>query len=252
MPEDDATTRLVLPASQEIALRRAKRRGRRIQLLGGLLIGYGLIGIAIFAVVAVALNRPLERIRELSQSVETQRVALVASMEQAETTIRQMSTGVRRMDTSLSNARAATDRSSGIAVGVATSMFQLRDAMSITIPIFGGQPLIGLATGFDQAGAQLQLLSQDLATIGTSLDSNRGDVIATADNLEDLAATVSTLTESVQTGPGVGISEEALASFQLAIFAVAGWLLLFAVGCVLVGLYLFVTGRRDSRELLST
>lgn len=251
MPDDAVTTRLVLPASQEIAVRRAKRRGRRIQLLGGLLIGYGLIGIAIFAVVAMALNRPLERIRELSQSVEIQRAALLDSMEQAETTIREMSLGVRRMDTSLADAHAATERSSGIAVGVATSMFQLRDAMGITIPLIG-QPLLGLASGFDQAGGQLQLLSQDLATIGTSLDTNRGDVIATADNLAELAATVETLTETVRTGPGVGISEEALDSFRLAIFAVAGWLLLFAVGCALVGLYLLVAGRREFREALAT
>lgn len=251
MHDEPVTTRLIVPASHEIALRRAKRRGRRIQLLGGLLVGYGLIGIAIFVVVAVALNRPLERIRELSLSVETQRAALIDSMDQAETTIRQMSEGVRRMDTSLADAHAATERSSGIAVGVATSMFQLRDAMSITIPLIG-QPLIGLAPSFETAGGQLQLLSVDLATIGTSLDTNRGDVVATADNLADLARTVDALTETVRTGPGVGISEEALDSFRLAIFAVAGWLLLFAVGCALIGLYLLVTGRREGRELLAT
>lgn len=168
-------------------------------------------------------------------------------MEQGETTIRQMATGVRRMDTSLGNAHAATDRSAGIALGVATSMFQLRDAMSIEIPLVG-QPLLGLAAGFDQAAGQLQLLSQDLATIGTSLDTNRADVVLTADNLEELADTLDTLTESVRTGPDIGISEEALDSFRLAIFAVAGWLLLFAIGCVAVGLYLIITVRREGRE----
>jgi len=231
----------------EIASRRARRRARRIQVLGGALIAYGIIGIAIFAVVAVAINRPLERIRELSDSVEEQRTALVDSMDQGETTIRQMATGIRRMDTSLGDAHAATDRSSGIALGVATSMFQLRDAMSIEIP-FVGQPLLGLAGGFDQSAVQLQLLSQDLATIGTSLDTNRADVVLTADNLEELADTLDTLTESVRTGPDVGISEEALDAFRLAIFAVAGWLLLFAVGCVLVGLYLIFAGRREVKE----
>jgi hypothetical protein len=96
------------------------------------------------------------------------------------------------------------------------------------------------------------LLSQDLATIGASLDTNRGDVVATADNLSELAGTIATLTDSVSTGPALGISEEALDSFRLAIFAVAGWLLLFAVGCVLIGLYLLVAGRREGRELLAT
>lgn len=232
---------------EEIALRRAQRRGRRIQALGLALVGYGVIGVVIFAIVATAINSPLERIRALSESVEEQRTALLASMEQAETTIRQMSVGVGRMDTSLANARSATERSSGIALGVSTSMYGLRDAMSIEIPLIG-QPLLGLAGGFDQAAMQLQLLSQDLAIIGTSLDTNRADVIATADNLAELAGTVATLTESVRTGPGVGISEEALDSFRFAIFAVAGWLLLFAVGCALVGLYLIVAGRREVHE----
>ena len=230
----------------EIARRRARRRGRRIQLLGGALIGYGIIGVAIFVVVATALNTPLERIRELSQSVEEQRVALVASMDQGETTIRQMAAGVQRMDTSLSTAQTATERSSGIALGVATSMFQLRDAMSISL--FGAQPLIGLAAGFDTSAQQLQLLSQDLATIGTSLDTSRGDVVTTATNMQALATTIAALRDSVETGPTVGISEEALTSFQLAILAVAGWLLLFAVGCALVGLYLLIAGRRELRE----
>ena len=247
MLDADVTERTSRDLGQEIASRRARRRGRRIQLLGGALIGYGLIGIAIFVLVATAINRPLDRIRELSESVEEQRTALVESMDQGELTIREMAAGIRRMDTSLANAHVATDRSSGIAIGIATSMFQLRDAMSVEIPLVG-QPLLGLAAGFEQAAGQLQLLAQDLATIGTSLDTNRGDVVLTADNLEELADTIDDLAESVRTGPDVGISEEALDAFRLAIFAVAGWLVLFAVGCVLVGLYLLVAGRREVKE----
>ena len=231
-----------------IAYRRARRRGRRVSLLGLALVGYGIIGIAIFAFVATSINRPLERVVELTQSVERQRAALVDSMEQAEATLRQMSTSVGRMDTSLGDAKVATDRSSGIALNVSTSMYGLRDAMSIEIPLIG-QPLIGLAGGFDQAGSQLQLLSEDLSTIGTSLDTNRADVIATAENLGELATSVSTLTETVRTGPGVEISAEALDTFRLAIFAVAGWVVLFAIGCVLVGLYLIFAGRREGRDL---
>ncbi len=233
----------------ETALRKAaRRRGRRVQLLGVALVAYGVIGIVIFAAVAAAINRPLERVGELSQSVEEQRAALIDTMEQTEDTIRQMSEGVRRMDASLEDAQAAVDRSSLIAQGVSASMFQLRDSMSVTIPILNTQPLAGLAPSFDQAGQQLQLLSQDLATIGTSLNTNQGDVVLTADSLVSLADSVGVLTESVRDGPGVGISEEALDAFRFALLAVAGWLLLFAVGCALIGVYLFFSGRRDARS----
>ena len=231
----------------ERTLRAARRRGRRIQLLGAALVVYGLIGIVIFIVVGAAINRPLERVGELSQSVEQQRAALIDTMVQTEETLRQMSEGVRRMDTSLEDAQAAVDRSSTIAQGLGLSMLQLRDAMGVTIPILNTQPLIGLAPSFDQAGQQLQLLGQDLATIGTSLEANQGDVVATSDSLIALADSVAVLTDSVENGPGVGISEEALDAFRFALLAVAGWLVLFAVGCALIGVYLFVVGRRDVR-----
>ena len=248
MDADDHTQTPITEDS--IVYRRARRRGRRVALLGLALIGYGIIGIAIFALVATSIDRPLERVRALTQSVEQQRVALVDSMEQAETTLRQMSQAVGRMDTSLSDAKLATDRSSGIALGVSTSMYGLRDAMSLEIPLLG-QPLLGLSAGFDQAGSQLSLLSEDLATIGTSLDSNRTDVVATAENLSELARSVATLTETVRTGPGIEISTDALETFRLAIFAVAGWVVLFAIGCVLAGFYLVFNGFRAGKDLLA-
>lgn len=215
---------------------------RRLQLLGAALIVYGLIGILIFGVVAAAVEKPLERARELSQSVEQQRAALIQSLELTQTTIEQMAQGVLRMDASLGDARAATDRSSTIARGIATSMYQLRDAMSISI--FGTQPLAGLATGFDQSAGQLGLLADDLVTISTALEANRADVKTTSANLSLLGRSVGDLTESVRTGPGLEISEASLDSFRLAIFAVAGWLLLLAISCVVGGLYVFRLGSR--------
>ena len=247
MPDPDSPTISVIRVVDEASLRAARRRGRRVQWLGLALVAYGVIGVLIFAAVAVAINRPLERVGELSQSVEEQRTALIDTMEQTEDTIRQMSESVRRMDTSLEDAQAAVNRSSSIAQGVALSMFQLRDSMSITIPIINTQPFSGLAPSFDQAGQQLQLLSQDLVTIATSLETNQGDVVLTADSLVSLADSVGVLTDSVENGPGVGIAEDALDAFRFALFAVAGWLLLFALGCALVGAYLFVSGRREAR-----
>lgn len=221
-------------------------RGRRpaLRLLGLGLTVYGLIGIAIFVMVALSISRPLERARTLSESVEEQRAALVDALDQAEVTIEQMSGGVGGMDTSLADARAATDRAALIATGVSTSMFSLRDSMMLSIPIIGGQPLAGLAPGFDNTGQQLALLSQDLTGIGTALDLNRTDVIATAADLSDLADAVGELSRAVSEGPTVDIASETLDAIRMAIYAVAGWLVLLAVGCMVAGLYLLMGGRR--------
>lgn len=249
MPESGTAGQVIVPRTRDTAHnsdRSAATRIRNRRLLGVGLVVYGVLGVVIIAIVAVALIRPIDRIGELSTSVEDQRILLVSSMVQGETTLREMAAGVRRMDSSLTSARSATDRSSQIAVGVAQSMFQLRDAMSISI--LGTQPLIGLAAGFDQTGTQLLQLSSDLTTIGTSLDTNAADVATTAANLDQLADTVNTLTDSVENGPSVGVSAEALDAVRIAIFAVAGWLLVFAVACVVVGAYLFVLAPREARQ----
>ena len=229
--------------STEVVLE-TRRRRPAVRVFGLGLIAYGLIGIGIFAVVAMSINRPLERARSLSESVEEQRAALIDALDQAEVTIDQMADGVGGMDTSLTDARAATDRASLIATGVSTSMFSLRDSMMVTLPIIGGQPLIGLAPGFDNSGQQLALLSQDLTAIGAALDLNRADVISTAGDLRELATAVSDLSEAVSDGPTVDISLETLDAMRLAIYAVAGWLVLLAIGCVVAGLYLLLGGRR--------
>jgi uncharacterized protein YoxC len=203
---------------------------------------YGLIGIAIFVVVAVGVARPLERAERLSESVDQERAALVDSLRQAETTIRGMSTSVSNMDTSLGDAKTAIDQATSIAHQAASSMYGLRDAMSLSI--FGAQPLIGLATNFDTTGQNLDQLGTDVAAIGTALEQNRADVATTSQNLTDLADSVHALTQTVEDGPAVAISSTTLDAIRLALYAVTAWMTLLAVGCLVSGLFLLSASRR--------
>jgi len=224
--------------------RTVKDRQTRLRVLGAALALYGIVGIIVFVVVAFGVARPLDRARQLSQSVDTERAALVQSLTQAETTIRQMSTGVGGMDTSLGDAKAAIDRASTISHGVATSMYGLRDAMNISI--LGAQPLAGLSGSFDTSGQNLDALGDDIGSIGTALDANRTDAVTTAQDLTDLADSVHTLTGTVEAGPSVTISSSTLDAIKLAIYAIAAWLVLFAVGCLAAGLYLLNLSRRPA------
>lgn len=211
--------------------------------MGGALAIYGLAGIVMFIVLAVAVARPLERARTLSESVDSERAALIVALGQAETTIRQMSLSVTRMDTSLADAKTAIDHASSVSHGLASSMYSLRDAMSLSV--FGAQPLIGLATSFDTSGQNLDQLATDVSTIGTSLDANRTDVTSTARNMLALADSVHTLTSTVAAGPAVSISTRTLDAIRLAVYAVAAWLVLLAVGCLVGGIYLLNVSRRS-------
>jgi hypothetical protein len=219
-----------------------RRRHRRLRLLGLGLAAYGVVGLVLFVVVAVAINRPLERAHTLSVAVDQERAALVETMGQARTTLEDMSLGVSGVDTSLGDAKAATDRAAGIATSLATSMFGLRDSMNISI--FGAQPLASLASGFDNAGQQITSLSTELATIGTSLNDNRSSVSVSSTDLAKLALSLGQLTTLVRDSPDVEISTASLDAIRIAVYAICGWLAVFALGCVVGGLYLARLGDR--------
>jgi hypothetical protein len=217
------------------------RRGR-LRLLGLGLVVYGIIGIILFVIVAVAVARPLE----LAQSVDDERAALVASLTQAETTMRDMSTSVGRLNTSLGTAKTAIDQATTISTSVAQSMYGLRDAMSIQIPILGGQPLLGLAGNFDTTGQNLDQLSIDISAIGSALNANQADVALTGVNMTNLANSVGKLATSVRDGPAISISTRTLDAVRLGVYAVTAWLVLFALGCLVAGMYLVNVSRRPS------
>jgi hypothetical protein len=226
-----------------VAIELNRRRHPRLRLLGVAVAAYGLIGLILFVAVAVAINQPLERAHNLSVSLDEQRAALVETMGQARTTLEDMSLGVGSADMSLGDAKAATDRAAEIANGLATSMFGLRDSMSLSI--FGAQPLAGLASGFDNSGQQLATLGTQLTTIGTSLNNNRAAVSTTSTDLAKLALSLGQLTTMVRDSPGVEISTASLDAVRLAVYAICGWLAVFALGCVVGGAYLFRLGGRS-------
>jgi hypothetical protein len=218
----------------------------RRRLLGVVLLAYGLIGLVLFVAVAVAINRPLERAHNLSATLEQERVALVDTMGQARTALENMSLGVGGVDTSLGDAKAATDRAAGIANSLATSMFGLRDSMQLTI--FGARPLAGLASGFDTSGQQLSTLGTELTTIGVSLNNNRAAVSTTSTDLAKLALSLGELRTLVRDSPDVEISTASLDTVRLAVYAICGWLAVLALGCVLSGLYLVLIGGSSRRS----
>lgn len=222
---------------------RPRPRHRRLRLLGLVVAAYGLVGLLLFVTVAIVINGPLERAHALSVTVDEQRAGLVATMEQARVALVDMSLGVGGVDESLANAQAATDRASTISTGLASSMFDLRDAMSITI--LGAQPLASLAGGFDSSGQQLSALATDLTTISTSLETNRGAVATSRESLGKLAVSLAELRVIVRDSPDIEISTASLDTVRLAVYAICGWLAVLALGCVIGGLYLVRLGGRS-------
>lgn len=202
-------------------------------MLGAALVAYGVTGLVMLAVIGLSMSAPIDAIARLGGSVESQREAALEALDSASETISGAAGGVRNMDGSLGQARSATDRSAVLSRGVAASMYQLAEAM--TISLFGTQPLIGLSTGFFQTGSQLIVLADDLSSISEALDQNRDDALAVARSLDELAVAVDRLTLEVRDGPRVEVAEETVDGLRLGILALLIWLGLLAVGAIGAG-----------------
>jgi len=203
-------------------------------VIGLALLGYGVSGLIVLGIAANTLAAPIAQLDAITASVEAQRTAALQSIESASEMVDQTGAAVRGMDQSLADAKAATDRSSSIALGVAASMNQLADAMTLTL--FGVQPLIGLEPGFSSSATQLALLATDLSTIGQALDSNRQDALTVAASLDQLATSLDALKTAVSAGPELGGIGASLDSFRMGVLALVVWLAILAIGSILAGL----------------
>ncbi len=220
---------------------RWRRRGLRI--LGSVLVGYGLTGIALFGIVLTALGPPIVAVGSLSTSLEQERQEVLDTLTRASDTITQTAAGVRGMDTSLDRAQSATNQASGLSSGMADNMHGLAQAMNVSV--LGIQPLAGLAPSFEQSGASFETLGQDLDDIATALGDNRQSVQSVATSLDQLGVSIARLTTSIRTGPAFSLGADgSLAALRIATLAVLVWLSLAALGCVVAGIACWRLARR--------
>lgn len=213
-----------------------------LRLMGTALIAYGLVGTILLGVLAASIAAPLDEIGELAESVGEWRVAALDALDEASEAARETSTTVRGMDASLVQSQAATERAAGLSRGVAQSMRELAAAMAIDL--FGVQPLIGLAGGFDNSAANLDLLATDLSAIGGALSTTRGDAAAVATNMDDLAESVEELRLAMASSPDMSRSLETRETLRLGLLALMGWLIAGSIGCIVAGLGCWWASRR--------
>jgi hypothetical protein len=240
--EIDEHTRLTTGAPAAIALRAEQRRNRRLRLLGGGLIAYGLVGTILFALLGLNVASPLERLGHLATSVEDQRGLALETLDRAADTLSQTAAGVTNMDNSLARVQVATGQAALISHGVATSMRDLAESMSIDV--FGIQPFLGLVAGFDQSAEQLDELGNDVSDIGLALTDNRRDAGNVGRSLNQLSLTVARLAVSARSSPSVGLADGSIEALTFGLLAITAWLFVLAVGCMAAGGGLIWLARR--------
>jgi uncharacterized phage infection (PIP) family protein YhgE len=220
-----------------------RRRPGPLRIAGTVLIAWGVVGLVLLALFFNGLAGPISELNTMAANLEAQRTAALEAIDSARATIDQTAIGVRGMDTSLGDAKAAVDRASSIATNVGDTMAGLAQQMQITI--FGIQPLAGLSGGFSDAATQLGGLSADLGAIGESLDANRDDAVAVAQSLDDLSSALTDFRTAVNSGPQIEKVVRSLDSLRIGILALLAWLGALALGAVAAGIGCWIVARGD-------
>lgn len=232
---------LVPPVLVATPVLRSRFARRRYSLAALVFIVYGLFGVAILSVSAVAISTPLTGLDDLTGSLERDRAALVRSLRTTSEAIGSASTGVGNVGASLTQARRSSDQAAALARDVSGTMSELAQAMNLSI--LGAQPLIGLAPSFQRAAQGLSDMGTNLEGIGSALSQNTTDTTAVAARLSQVRGDLGELARLVDEGPRLELPLAAISSLRLVLYALVGWLLLMAFTSLFVGVWLLRLSR---------
>ena len=211
--------------------------GPRVARAAGIgLTAYGLVGIVLIVIALLVGGAALGRVERLTSSLSGTLAAAATTSRTSVTALGNLRDGVTRSSTAASDAGGLVDQAS-------TTSSQLAAAM--TISILGAQPLLPMATSFNDLSTQLQSLSGDLREIGTALDTSGSDLDRLEADMRQMTTRLEALsgtngTASIISGGGL----------RLALLALLIWLAVPAIGALVVGLALLGFLRRPMRPVV--
>ena len=156
------------------------------------LVAYGIIGLSLSLVAAIAVLVTLGRLSAVGDSVDGGAGQLGTVLERTAAVLDDAATSAASFGTTIDNGSAAL---TAAATDLRTIVPQLRDieTQANAIDILGSQPLAPLARLFGQIAAQLGDLDGRLDSVATNLSSNRAALTTNAASLAALASDVRSL-----------------------------------------------------------
>lgn len=146
----------------------------------------GLLGLVAAIVIGILAVPGMARVDALLDRSETTLATAAAAARRSAEAFDGFNASLGEAVTAASDAASLASRSAQTARGLAGAM---------TISIFGAQPLLALAGGFEASAADLDGLAGTLSTMGTALDGNGDDLGAIQRELDRLADQLDELAE---------------------------------------------------------
>ena len=201
--------------------------------LGVVLTAYGMAGVLVVLLGGGVVLGSLAGVNGLTDTLETERSSIIATMNAATDTLDGAATSTRGFATSLEGTRRTAADGAGLTRDFATTLDQASATMDVSI--LGSQPFASVAAGFRRTADQSRALADELDAAAVTLDRNVEDVSVLSDRVSTLRASMADLRDSLR---AAGPFENPLGPSPVVLLALLGWLLLPAVASLVIGLRL--------------
>jgi hypothetical protein len=221
-------------------------RGGLRRLSAGL-IAYGILGLVVAAIGFGALVWVNGRVTNLRGEVATTLAQEAATMELAARVIHDASRTAQSFTLTVDQSSQAVSSAAETIAEVRSDLIAL-EAQLRSVNILGATPLSSPADAVGRIASSMDGLDTQLSLIADSLQGNRGALAANATSLGQLGD----VTDAYAARLGAGVIEDSLGDLQrvisVAMFVIAAWSVVPAVGALVLGIWL----RREAGRTRST
>ncbi len=201
------------------------------------LIGYGVIGLILAIVAAIALVWAAGRFTALGGRVETQVATLADTLDRTADVLGDASASATSFAVTLERTPPIV-RQVGSAIGTVEDNLRAIAGQLQAVEVLGRQPLVNVAASVNAIATSLDGLDTRLDLVAGDLESNRDSLLANADSLSALSQQLGLVADDLRSG-GV---QDALADVR-ALLIVLGlvllvWIVLPSAGALAFGWWL--------------
>jgi hypothetical protein len=201
------------------------------------LVAYGVIGLILALIAAIALVYAGGRFTALSGRVESQVVTIADTLDRTADVLQDAATSATSFAVTLERTPPIV-RQVATAIGdIETDLREISDQLA-QISIVGRQPLAGTAERVATLAANLDGLDTRLGLVAGDLEGNRDALVANAESLGALSQQLTTVADELRAGS----IQDALADIRAVLFVLGlvllVWIVLPSAGALALGWWL--------------
>jgi hypothetical protein len=200
---------------------------------GTALLVFGVIGIVLAGVIALALVGTAIATRDLDARLEADQVRLAETLDELAVTTAAAVRSIENASATLGTSATSVDHAREVLDELASATDSLADSLGITI--FGNQPFAGTAQRFRTFSDRVRVFSEDATGIATSLTTNSDDLTALAERVTLMEDQLNNYAERVAGSERIGQIGTWIALSVLLGGLLAAWLAVAAGACAWVG-----------------